>query len=276
MNTEYCKPPKTFILMLIVIILTACSSSHKSHKSGYVNLNGKYSTEKSETQYSAIIQKDSIKFFRQSFRDQMDGSRVWSDSCPVMCASGTFYKARNYIIAKTIPIYPIEDVDISYTSAESDSTTLTLRFPNYDFSKGTYPIVKLAVLFTRGNPFAHRGDPDYMKPEYYEMEIECRTDNTVVNLPRYMKQEGYFIDISQSKYINKYTDISPYLCKLSYFWIFETRLTEDSKENVIITFPDLTNQVFETMSFERVFIPYDKDHLYFFNIDLKKETTESE
>lgn len=262
--------------MLLVIILTACSSSHKSHKSGYINLNGKYSTEKSEARYSAIILKDSIKIFRQSFRDQMDGSRVWTDTSPVMIASGTFHQDNNYIIAKSLPIDPFRDIADSYIYAENDSTTLTLRIPNYDFSKGVHPIIDISVLFTRGNPLAHPGDSDYMEPEYYEMEIECRTDNTVVYLPRYMKQDAFYFVISQSDYIDYNKQISPYLCNLTYSGAVYTNLFEDAKENIIITLPNLTNQVFETMYFERVFIPYDKDHLYFFNIDLKKETTESE
>lgn len=275
MNTTHYKPQKIFILAFVVIIVTACSSSNKSHKSEYINLNGTYISECPEVLYRAIIHKDSIKFFRQSFKDQIDGSRVWTDSCPVMCGSATFYRYKSYIEAKTIPIYPIENVDIAYTPTESDSTTLTLRFPNYDFSKGEYLIVNLSVLFIR-NPSAERGDSDYMTTENYEMEIECRTENTVVNLPKCMKQDFYFINISQSKYKNKYPKISPYLCKLSYFWWFDTKLEEDSKENAIVTFPDLSNQVFETMYFERVFIPYNNKYLYFFNIDMKKETPESE
>lgn len=276
MNTTNYKPQNIFILAFIVIILAACSSSHKSHKSEYINLDGTYRCEDCDAIYTAIIQKDSIKFFRQSYDIQLDGSCVWVDSCPVICASATFDKYKSYIEAKTVPIYATTNVDISYTPAESDSTTLTLRFPNYDFSKGAYPIVNLSVLFTRYDVSACLSLSDQAKFEHYEMEIECRTDSTVVNLPKYMKQNLYLIDISQSKYINKYTDISPYLCTLSFVGLSETRLTEDSKENAIITFPDLTNQDFETMYFERVFIPYDKDHLYFFNIDLKKETTESE
>lgn len=76
MNKSRFRLQKIFILAFVVIMMAACSSSHKPHKSEYFNLDGTYTDtrESPDNRYSAVIQKNSIDFFRTSYKLKRDGA----------------------------------------------------------------------------------------------------------------------------------------------------------------------------------------------------------
>ena len=246
----------TVIILLLGLIFVACSTNKFSRS---FRLKGTYVWyDFWNIEYMAFFKSDTVYMYQDTcFWFEED-----CDSCSHMIASAkvTYYHDYPGVILNSFPIRPFDNLQYSFNSTDNDSATITLRFPNYDFSKGFYPIMELSSYYSYGEP----GDSDYIEPTLCKMTIECKTDSVVASLPRTMMGETLFFNLYQSAYKNFYAaPLSTYLGAISYRWYIDSYLEDHLNENCTITFPNVTNQIFEMMSLERFCVPYNEDEFNF-------------
>ena len=246
----------TVAILFIELIFVTCSSNKLGISS---RLDGTYVWQDGMgVEYMAFIKSDTLNMYRDTcYLYEED-----CDSCSHLIASAklSYYHGFPGVILNSLPIRPFDNLQYSFNSTDNDSATITLRFPNYDFSKGFYPIMKLASYYFNGEP----GDSDYIEPTLYHMTIECKTDSVVAILPRTMMGESLYLDIYQSKYNNEHSASLPtYLGAISFHWEILPYLEDHLNENCTITFPNVSNQIFELMCLEEFCVPYNENELNF-------------
>lgn len=249
-----------FIILSFIIFLGACTSKRPV---SVPKLEGTYIWEKGYQGnfYIAFVKEDSISFWRSNNEEYWEGE--YGDTIPVLIASGTYRQnGPNSIKIKSDKNDPFKNIEYSRSPSEGDSVALILKFPNYDFSQGLYPILNIHTYY--GDVTLKPDDPDYIEPGLYEIKVECRSDSVVTTLPRLMLQEDLYFYLTQSTYINK-NALQPYLGQLSFQGYAMLYLDEHPNENISITFPNITNQVFDLLCLDNFIADYDDKYLVFLN-----------
>ena len=256
----------SLLILMIFALFAACSSKQNATKS---TLDGTYMWQNGYKgdDYIAFIKNDSISFFRRNNCDKFS-EKSCHDSITVLIASGILTRFYNGgIEINSTPNNPFKDTKYSFSPARGDSAKVILKFPNYDFSHGVFPIMKITAFYGDIAPYPEY--PDYIEEGMYEMVIECKSDSVVASLPRIMMQETLYLDLTQSTYINK-NSLRAYLGELKFHSEVSPDLEDHPDENIILTFPNITNQAFELLCLDNFRIAIEDDYLYFLNWDMRK------
>lgn len=166
----------------------------------------------------------------------------------------------NVFCINSLSSSPFKGMTVDCVPSQNDRQTLTVKFPNYDFSNNIYPIITL----TKTMFYNEQKDKwEFYPPDESGIVIEGVSDSIVVDFPLYFNDSSVAINLSQNKYVNN-TLYSSYMGVLDFS---DLLYLDETKKDVTITLPNVSASTFNSWDLEDILIIIEDNHINLFGKD---------